>query len=102
MRLAFALALSVELMLSGASYAQGVGGACHVKALCAGVQPGGGSIMKCLSAHKDELSQQCLAAIGLRVLNRQHGGQPGGPGGPDSMGGGPAGSDASAPPPGNQ
>lgn len=96
MRLAFAVALLVGLMLSGASYAQNMQGACHVRTLCAGVQPGGGAIIKCLSAHKDELSQQCLAAIGLRVLNRQHGGQSG----PDPMGGeGPNGTDSSSAPP---
>jgi hypothetical protein len=99
MRLAFALAVSVELVLSGASYAQGVGAACHFKALCPGVQPGGGRVIKCLSAHKEELSQQCLAAIGLRVLNRQHGG--GGQAAPDPMGEGPDGGDSPGGPPPN-
>jgi hypothetical protein len=96
MRLGFAVALSVGLMLSGASYAQGIKGACHVRTLCPGVQAGGGRVMACLRAHKDELSQQCLAAIGQMVVNRQGGGQSG----PDQMGGdGPDGADSSGPPP---
>jgi hypothetical protein len=96
MRLGFVVALSVGLMLSGASYAQGIRGTCHVRTLCPDVESGGGKVMACLRAHKDELSQECLAAIGRRVLNRQGGGQSGA----NQMGGdGPDGADSSGPPP---
>ena len=34
-----------------------------VKALCAGIQPGGGRIKDCLMAKTDQVSPQCKAAI---------------------------------------
>ncbi len=33
------------------------------RALCAGVQPGGGRIVACLNAHKDELTTACQEAL---------------------------------------
>ena len=34
-----------------------------VQKLCAGVQPGGGRIRECISAHRDELSPGCRDAV---------------------------------------
>jgi len=70
MRSIFPIALLLGLTLCGAADAQGVNRACHVRELCAGVQPGGGRIMDCLRAHKAELPETCLSAIGLAVLSR--------------------------------
>jgi Cysteine rich repeat len=33
------------------------------KKLCAGVQPGGGRILQCLTQHKDEVSDGCKQAV---------------------------------------
>jgi Cysteine rich repeat len=33
------------------------------KKLCAGVQPGGGRIIQCLTQHKDEVSDGCKQAV---------------------------------------
>jgi hypothetical protein len=70
MRAIFSLALLLGLALTGPADAQGVRKACHVMDICAGVEPGGSRIMDCLRAHKDQLSQECIMAIGLQVLNR--------------------------------
>lgn len=70
MRLISPIVLLLGLSLSSAAVAQSVGVACKIKELCAGEAPGGGRIMECLRAHKSELSEKCLAAIGFAVLNR--------------------------------
>jgi hypothetical protein len=108
MRLIAPIVLLLGLCISGAANAQSVAAACKVKELCAGVAPGGGRVMDCLKAHKSELSQSCLVAIGMRVLNqpsrRPQGSPPGapggGPGGPNDMGEPPGGAppDQSQPP----
>lgn len=83
--------LIVSMISLSAANAQAMRMACHVDTLCAGVESGGGRIMNCLRAHKTELSEKCLAAIGRSVMNwRSKGGQPGG-----DMEGGPG-----EPPPG--
>jgi hypothetical protein len=94
MRTIFIVALLFVLSQSGAADAQGFRMPCHVDTLCAGVESGGGRIMNCLRAHKTELSEQCLAAIGRSVMNWGSRAQPGsgpmqgeGQGGPDGAGG---------------
>jgi hypothetical protein len=77
MRSAISLGLLCGFALSGAAEAENFRMACHVKDLCAGVEPGGGRILDCLRMHKDELSEKCLATIGLSILNRPGRGQPG-------------------------
>jgi len=37
---------------------------------CPGVQPGGGRVMKCLKAHKNELSPACKAGIMDMLMSR--------------------------------
>ncbi len=74
--------LSLGLTLCGSARAQGVGVACKIKELCAGEAPGGGRIMECLTAHRNELSEKCLAAIGLAVLSRRGRVQQGSPAAP--------------------
>jgi len=34
-----------------------------IERLCAGVEPGGGRIIKCLKAHKEEMSVGCAQAL---------------------------------------
>jgi hypothetical protein len=81
-------------------HAQALRSACHLETLCAGVQQGQGRIMQCLRAHKTELSQACLAAIGRQVMNGgNRGGGAGGPG-PGGPGGGPMGQGSQGPGPG--
>ena len=41
-----------------------------VKALCAGVQPGGGRIRACMKEHRAQLSVSCKLAIADRMLER--------------------------------
>lgn len=77
MRLAVSLVLLSALALSSGAEAQNFRMVCHVKDLCAGVEPGGGRILDCLRMHKDELSEKCLATIGLSFLNRPGRAQPG-------------------------
>lgn len=40
-------------------------GACkaEIEKLCPGVQPGGGRIIDCLTAHRDQLSEACKANL---------------------------------------
>jgi len=45
-----------------------------VKALCDGLQPGGGKIMRCLKEHKDKLSQSCKDATTSLHAARNGGG----------------------------
>ena len=33
------------------------------KALCDGIQPGGGRILKCLEEHKEQVSKECISAL---------------------------------------
>jgi len=35
------------------------------RALCAGVQPGGGRLLQCLQANPDKVSQPCKDALGV-------------------------------------
>jgi hypothetical protein len=77
MRLILVAVLACALAGPGAALAQGFRMQCHVQSLCPGVEPGGGRIMNCLRAHKDELSEPCLAAIGRMALNRRANGQSG-------------------------
>jgi hypothetical protein len=86
--------VALMFSLSGAADAQGFRIPCHVDTLCAGVESGGGRIMNCLRAHKTELSEQCLAAIGRSVMNWRSRTQPGSgpmqdkaPNGPDGASG---------------
>ena len=67
--------LLLGLLAPAPVWAQGVWPACHVRALCAGVQPGGGRIVDCLRAHKAQLSQACYVALGRAQLDLgRHGG----------------------------
>jgi hypothetical protein len=34
-----------------------------IELLCAGIQPGGGRLIKCLKAHKEEMSVGCAEAL---------------------------------------
>jgi Cysteine rich repeat len=34
-----------------------------IERLCAGIQPGGGRLIKCLKAHKEEMSVGCAEAL---------------------------------------
>jgi hypothetical protein len=70
----FVAALSfLGLVAATPAGAQGFQQACHVRALCAGVQPGGGRIMDCLHDHMSELPPECFEAIGRMRLNRAGG-----------------------------
>ncbi len=69
MRAIVVLTFLMGVILTHAAHAQAFKAPCHVDTLCAGIESGGGRIMKCLRAHKTELSEQCLAAIGRSVMN---------------------------------
>ena len=77
MRLILVAVFACGLAAPGAALAQGFRMQCHVQSLCPGVEAGGGRIMNCLRAHKNELSEPCLAAIGRMTLNRRANAQPG-------------------------
>ena len=76
MRAILSLSLIAGLAWCGAAEAQGVRAACHFKDLCPGVAPGHGRMMDCLKTHKDQLSQECVMAIGRAALNRPLRNQP--------------------------
>ena len=66
----FALSISLVLAFAAAALAQDGGKgalrqACRgdVRALCAGIQPGGGRILQCLRDHADKLSDGCKQAL---------------------------------------
>ena len=63
------LAAMLLLPSSMASSAE-LTGAClkDAKALCAGVQPGGGKIKECLKTHLKDLSEDCEAVV-LKAVN---------------------------------
>ena len=61
--------------LSGAAHAQMFRAACHVDTLCPGVERGGGKVVACLRTHKSELTEQCFAALGRFMINRNPQGQ---------------------------
>ena len=63
------LAAMLLLPSSMASSAE-LTGAClkDAKALCAGVQPGGGKIRECLKTHLKDLSEDCEAVV-LKAVN---------------------------------
>ncbi len=42
----------------------------EIYAFCPGVQPGGGRVLKCLKAHKSELSPTCKAGIADMMMSR--------------------------------
>lgn len=71
------LALAGSLILADAAVAQGgmaaTRAACQadLTTLCAGVQPGGGRIMQCLKAHKDQISAGCKSAIAERMAEKR-------------------------------
>ena len=77
MRLILVAVLACGLAAPAMAFAQGFRMQCHVQSLCPGVEPGGGRIMNCLRAHRDELPEPCLAAIGRMTLNRRANGQSG-------------------------
>ncbi len=100
MRAVGIFALLLALSPITVAHAQALRSACHVDTLCQGVESGQGRIMKCLRAHKTELSQTCLAAIGRSVMNWGNGrGGAGGPGGGPN-GAGPNGPGSNGPGPG--
>ena len=68
------LAVLLAMTAFGAAQAQdqdAAGGHGHMREacqadmakLCPGVQPGGGRVMQCFKAHKDELSDGCRSAL---------------------------------------
>jgi hypothetical protein len=70
MRVISVVALILVLSVSGSAYAQVFREPCQVDSLCAGVQRGGGRIVACLKTHKSQLSEQCFAALGHFMINR--------------------------------
>lgn len=57
-------AMAFALLLSVGSFAHAMGdGPCakEREELCAGVQPGGGALMKCLKENEEKLSEECRA-----------------------------------------
>ena len=58
------------LLLPGSMASAAVTGAClsDAKALCAGVQPGGGKIRACLKTHLKDLSEGCQTVV-LKAVN---------------------------------
>ena len=70
-RIAFSfLFLAAMLVLPSSMASAEVTGAClsDAKALCAGVQPGGGKIRDCLKSHVKDLSDGCQAVV-LKAVN---------------------------------
>lgn len=70
MKASFMITMSFSLaFLAAPLKAQAAGGAlmtyckADVERLCAGVEPGGGRIIKCLKAHKEEMSVGCAQAL---------------------------------------
>ena len=68
-KLSFAV-LALVVAFSGAASAQSVDprGACKADydKFCAGIAPGGGKIIACLNAKRDQLSATCKAALDSR------------------------------------
>ncbi|QAU47478.1 cysteine rich repeat-containing protein [Bradyrhizobium guangzhouense] len=68
-KLSFA-AIAFVVALSGAASAQSADprGACKADydKFCAGIAPGGGKIIACLNAKRDQLSATCKAALDSR------------------------------------
>jgi len=71
-RLFAALGLATALMTAAtapaaaqAAMGKQVREACQAdyKALCNGIQPGGGRVLKCLQEHQDQVSKECLSAL---------------------------------------
>jgi hypothetical protein len=86
---AAAAVLVTSVVSFGVAEAQALKMACRVDTLCPGVEAGGGRIMNCLRAHKAELSDKCLAAIGRFFINRTKGQEGGPPNGGEPGGGEP-------------
>ena len=86
---AIALSLLATLALSSAAYADEPAGPhngpcrADVEKLCPGVKPGGGRIIQCLKAHKDEVSDACKADL-KQMKARRGGGDAGGSGDTDA------------------
>ncbi len=102
MRSISVIALLLGLSPPQVAQAQAFRQACHVDALCPGVERGGGKIFSCLREHKGQLSEQCFAAIGRVAINRNPGARngPGAPAGDQEGPGGPGGpGDSDGPPP---
>jgi hypothetical protein len=56
--------------------ARGPWNACQTRALCAGVQPGGGRMIKCLRDHESALTEACYIALGRwKISWRPRGGR---------------------------
>ena len=64
------LFLAAMLLLPSSMASAELTGAClkDAKALCAGVQPGGGKIRECLKTHLKDLSEGCEAVV-LKAVN---------------------------------
>ena len=64
------LVLAAMLLLPSSMASAALTGAClkDAKALCAGVQPGGGKIRACLKTHLKDLSDDCQAVV-LKAVN---------------------------------
>jgi hypothetical protein len=68
-RVIFAVALLFTLPAAAQTPTAEQRAACgdDVKKLCAGVQPGGGRIIDCLSKQKDKVSEACKKAMGSQL-----------------------------------
>jgi hypothetical protein len=78
---AAAIAATPSLAQSPEGPGGGVRAACaaDLSKLCPDAQPGNGSIRQCITAHRDELSDGCKAALAAAMARRQAGAQSGAP-----------------------
>lgn len=67
------LAVLVAMSMSSVAFADEKACAGDIEKFCPGVKPGHGAIMKCLHAHKDELSAECKAkGEKMREVMKEH------------------------------